>query len=205
MRHSARLLPGAFALLLSFGCTGGVSDGDEIVCGASGETTGAFRSMEGCTRYRGSIHVSDTDLIDLSSLKSLRAVDGYVSIFRNRKMTSLHGLENLETVGGLMSISIDDAVDNLDALSSLRSVGGDLTLFQLGVEAIRLPNLCTLGGSLVVELNASLETLSFGCLSEVVGDLDISGNAVLPEHEAWRIASERNVHGDVIIEDNLSR
>ena len=149
--------------------------------------------------------MSDTNLIDLSSLKSLRAVDGYVSIFRNRNMTSLHGLENLETVGGHMSISIDDAVDNLDALSNLRSVGGDLTLFQLGVEAIRLPNLCTLGGSLVVGLNASLETLSLGCLSEVVGDLDISGNAVLPEHEAWRLASELNVHGDVIIEDNLAR
>ena len=186
-------------------CTGGGADADEVVCGAPEDLQGTFDLMEGCTRFRGSIHVSDSDQMDLSGLDSLRAIDGYVSIFRNRNMTSLHGLENLETVGKFMSISLDDSLEDLDALSNLRSVGGDLTLRLLGIRAARLPSLCTVEGTLEVLSNPTLESLDFGCLSEVGGDLDISANELLPEHEAWRIAAELDVAGEITIEDNLSR
>lgn len=193
------------AASLATGCTGGESDVDEVVCGAPNDLQGTFDLMEGCTRFRGSIHVSDSDLVDMSGLDSLRAVDGYVSIFRNRNMTSLHGLENLETVGEFMSISIDDAVEDLDALTNLRSVGGDLTLSNLGVRVINLPSLCTIEGTLGVLSNPTLESLDFDCLRQVGGDLDISRNDLLSEHEAWRIAARLDVHGEITIYDNLSR
>jgi len=159
LRHSASVIIIALAML---GCDGMDTDPtQDIVCGETDDylwNLYEIQSLEGCTRYRGSIHVSDTDLPHLESLPRLRAVDGSYTFFRNDSLQSLRGLENLQVVGDRFGLSNHAVLADLDALSNLRAVAGDF--YVIGNSSLHDD-----------DARALADQISIG------GEIDINGNA----------------------------
>jgi hypothetical protein len=160
-----RCLVPALVLLLAWPMLGcGALDREapqDVVCGEVGDylwNLNDIQGLDGCTRYRGSIHVSESGLTDLQSLPSLRAVDGSYTFFRNDSLLSLRGLEDLEVVGGEFKLSTHALLDDLSALSSFRSVGGDFVIhgnFSLhNMDAQALADQIAIGGSIDIDNNS---------------------------------------------------
>jgi hypothetical protein len=187
------------------GCGGGSSSDELVSCGNPDEQLRPprFDELAGCTHFRGSIHISDSQLTDLEPLSELVAIDGTLSLFRNPKLVSLHGLERFESVGAL-TIRISDELTDITALASLRDLGAELWLDDNPVleDLSGLDQLRSVGELRVLEMSrlGSLNGL-FG-ITSVRGDLFIIGNAVLPQADAERFVAGVEVEGIVEISGN---
>ena len=166
-----------------------VSPPDEIICGEPDQVLtltlpGAVEQVEGCTRFRGGIHLPDASRPDrLAPLHALRRLDGRFTIFRNHALEDLRDLANLESVGGMFSIRIDDSdglFTSVDGLSSLCEVG-----------------------SLQLDFNRWLQRLDgLSALEVVRGDVQITGNAELSSAEIDALLDRVRVEGAIEVADN---
>ncbi|MBL7906076.1 MAG: T9SS type A sorting domain-containing protein [Bacteroidales bacterium] len=135
----------------------------------------------GCTVILGSATIGGADIVNLSGLSELTAVNGTLSISYNPLLVSLQGLGMLDSVGNTLLIGTNTSLEGLSELHSLKYVGYD---FKIGNNPA-LTSVAT-GGQLdavYAELqiigNQSLTSLSgFDCLQSV-GLLTIRGNSML--------------------------
>jgi hypothetical protein len=65
-------------------------------------------------------------LRDLSGVRNLQRVDGFLRLDSLPNLPSLKGLENLRVVGGMMSMGGNPMLESLDGLAGLERVEGDL-------------------------------------------------------------------------------
>lgn len=95
---------------------------NEVICGAPEDHVRMPQpSMLGCTRFRGSIALSDTpDASTLDDLKTLERIDGSLSVFRPGT-TDFTALSNLRSVGD--ELSFGSIVKKVDGLENLNDVG----------------------------------------------------------------------------------
>lgn len=124
----SRLVCTVVFLATVVGCVDDFEPVEEVVCGEPADYLfglTSIQALEGCTRYRGSIHVSDTELVDLHTLPALTTVDGSFTFFRNDALINLGGLDSLRVVGGRFGLSAHEKLHDIEALSRLRVVGGD--------------------------------------------------------------------------------
>lgn len=179
--------------------------GAGMVCGSPDDLLPPHRleELEGCTEYRGHIHISDDSTIeDLRSLRGLRAV-GRLSLFRNPQLARASGLEDLETVETL-GFSMNDALVDLSALRRLSwakdelYVDGNGSLEELtGLEGVLMV------GSLHISSNARLRSLAgLAGLVRVDGDLTITGNPMLSEAEVLAFVARVSVGGTIDVSGN---
>jgi len=115
-------------------------------------------SYPGCTKIEGSATISGGDIVNLSGLNVLTAVEGTFSIGYNPVLTSLIGLEMLSEVGNTFIIGNNAVLESLSALESLTNIGYD---FKIGNN----PNLTSI--------------VTSGQLQQVYGSLEIHSNASL--------------------------
>lgn len=168
-------------------CGGRGADALAVVCGEAQDHArlpAQAAMLEGCTWWRGSVHVPDASSPDvLTPLGTVVRVDGTLTVFRNHVLSDLRGLERLQSVGGELSIRLDDTVDtfaSVDGLECLREVGG-----------------------LRLEFNPGLRSLAGLAALEVVhGDVHIEGNRSLPPAEIEALLERVRVEGDIVVADN---
>ena len=160
----------------------------------------------GCTRYVGSLHISDSGFRDLSVFSNLRAIDGSLTLFRNERLESLHGLEQLETVGERFSVAMSERLTDLSALSRLRRVGGSFAIHGTVAKDIRgLEVLRSVGGLSLVG-NTLLRTLDgFTLLEQVDGEVTIRGNTALHPATIDTFLGRLTIRGIVDVAGNASR
>ncbi len=159
-----------------------------------------------CTEITGDLTIAGDDIVDVSPLSNLTAVQGNVNFnsclalaslaglsnltavqgnvnFNNCiALPSLAGLSNLQTIGGELILGFNDVLTDLDGLSSLTSVGSFVRiLFNSSLLNVNgLSNLSAIGGDLVIGDNPSLTNLDGVCpviaAGGITGDISIGGN-----------------------------
>lgn len=102
-----------------------------------------------------------TDITDLSPLKHLKHIGGYLNILNNSELKTLEGLDNLETIGSFLNIYNNDRLTNLNGLQNLTKTGGFLWVIKNEkISSITgLQNVKTINGSLDISDNPSLISL----------------------------------------------
>jgi hypothetical protein len=192
--HTASLTIVAAAVCIAPACSRGAAGaGDvdaraDVECGVA-ETTTTLpyddgSALVGCARMLGSVHVPDAVSADvLVPLRSVRRIDGRLTLFRNHALPDLSDLARLEHVGGRFSIRLDDSdglFTSVDGVDALREVGE--------LELIGNPDLRTLRG--------------LGRLEAVHGDLSIVDNPSLPPAEIDALLDRLTVGGSVQVDGN---
>lgn len=116
----------------------------------------------GYVRINGYLNIggvaTNSNITDLSPLKSLKKVDEYIHISFVDKLTSLQGL-GLESIGGGFTIRQNNGLQNLKGLEKLKEVFG-LFLIEQNYDLLEissLDNLEILGNGLKIENNTSLK------------------------------------------------
>lgn len=191
---SARVLV-ALLPLSAFGCGASEPDGPGATDGSGGddETPCVYDSLtiervaqaeellsRGCDRVAGNLVVRGTDLVDLAPLRSIRTIDGSLTIEYNGKLQSLDGLDRLETVGASVSVSANPQLQPLLDLPALRTIGRDLLVHE----------------------NAGITRLGFRSLERVERHLRFWNNWKLPGCEVDRLAERIEVGGGVTNDGN---
>ncbi|MEM6430070.1 MAG: hypothetical protein AAF708_12585, partial [Deinococcota bacterium] len=136
----------------------------------------------------GSITTGGNDVLSsIDSLANLATIGGDFYFRLNNSLPSL-SLPSLTSVGGNINIARNSSITSI-AFDSLVSVGGNIIIGDgntpfVGVNAatsIDFGNLTSLGDSLNIEVNLSLESVDFGMLSTIPGGLIIAGNDLLTQ------------------------
>jgi hypothetical protein len=180
---------------------------DALVCGTVDDyatTSESIALLEGCEKYLGSVVILDSaETSDLSSLASLRVLEGALAGNGLDDPYTISGIEQLEWVG---SFSFSDGLSSVSTLESLSGVEEGVQF--LGVNNIAdfegFNNLLTIGGGLAITGNASLTTLTGLSSLEWIGDdLYIEGNPELTNLQG--LSSLQRVEGDVriVLNDKL--
>lgn len=147
-------------------------------------------AAKGYTEINGSLTIgamTETDITNLQSLKSLTKVSDELIIRRNVNLASLDGLHNIVTVGSKLLIYGNAMLQNLDGLNGLTSVGSlqpdenrrgiSIDMNQALENVDGLANAVLVEGNLVVKENASLVNLNgFNNISGTIVGLVISDN-----------------------------
>ena len=120
---------------------------------------------------------SQSDIIDLTPLRNIAHITGFLIIQHNRQLVNLNNLNNLQTIGGYFSVSNND---------TLTTLGNSPNLISIGVRNnVYIPSLDSNSNnvSIVVESNRGLsdchkltEFLSGGTHA-VSGQIYINNNA----------------------------
>lgn len=193
----------------------------------------------GCTKVRGYLEVrpspgsnyTNDEITNLSGLRHLREVGGFMQISNNRALRNVDELINLESVYTSIALINNENLENIDGLANLRSSYG-LTLSNNtnlqnidGIRNLRGPKNIYVGGSdlitdlrglagitsifqeLTITYNASLETLSgLENLTEVGQRIRINQNPSLTDCRAIGslpvLAQDIPVTTEVVIGDN---
>ncbi len=135
----------------------------------------------GCTVILGSATISGADIVNLSGLSVLTAVNGTLSISYNPLLISLSGLGMLDSIGNTFLIGNNASLEGLSELQSLKYVGYD---FKIGnnpslTSIVTSDRLQSIYAELQIIGNQSLSSLSgFDCLQSV-GLLTIRSNSML--------------------------
>ncbi len=158
-------------------------------------------SYPGCTIIEGSATISGGDIVNLSGLNVLTAVEGTFSISYNPVLINLTGLEMLGEVGNSFIIGNNGDLQSLSALESLTNIGYD---FKIGNNP-NLTSIVTSGqlqqvyGFLEIHSNTSLSSLAgFESLLSV-GALSIISNPLLSN-----IDGLENIDGSSMISLEIS-
>jgi hypothetical protein len=128
-----------------------------------------------------------TPFTDLSALRSLRSVGGWLNLINNDQLTDFSGLENLESVGMGINIADNANLESLDGLESMRTIGGSLQIAGLYEDA----------NPALVDVTAL-----YG-LESVAEDVIITGNTALTDAAAQALVDEiESIGGTVTISGN---
>lgn len=174
-----------YNIIINRSFAGGTLAGLENIerCGgiSIGTTTSAvaFPALSGLSIDMPRLKSAGDIVLNSSSIKSLafEKLESVTSLFVASNSLVMLKLPLLkETVSGLglsnTSASINSVLSEI-SLPALEKVGGKLALeFFSGVNAVKLPKLCSVGGNIEVALNAgALEELSFPELETVNGSV----------------------------------
>ena len=84
-------------------------------------------ALEGVEQVRGSLIIGnfDSDRVDMSTLASLRCVEGDMAVYAIENLESLDVFFNLRRVKYDLAIGYNDQLENIDALKNLKKLGGN--------------------------------------------------------------------------------
>ncbi|WP_437522397.1 hypothetical protein WME79_31525 [Sorangium sp. So ce726] len=155
-------------------------DAEAVVCGQPDDLVlGPYTSVAGCTRFRGSIHLSDTMPGALEPLSSLVHIDGSLTLFRNHT-DDFTALRNLRRVGANFQMHLLEGpgLDGFDALAEVGEINlvsaGELTGFDW------LPALTSVRESAFAVRGPPLSTEA---LESFLSRLDIGGETAVMTNE----------------------
>lgn len=162
-----------------------------------------IHGLRNVTLVEGNLTIrANVALEDVEGLKGLLNVTGDLVIKKNGNLKTINGLQNLEEVGRDLAISDNFQGDrrimsfnekgssfavarppvmNDAALKYLKKVGGDLMLSDVELETTKgkyMPNLESIGGSLMLERNAFVDSTIMRKLELVLGSLRMIENKV---------------------------
>jgi len=152
--------------------------------------------------------INGNDIVDLSPLNNLTAIQGNLSLTNCANLTSLSGLENITTISGELRI------DNLDALPSLTGLDGTaikdidgqllITNNPLLVDITALSGLQTVNGNFSIIRNNLLPNVAgIGQIQKIDGNLNIQSNSALTDCAATCTLFPANVvEGSISISNN---
>ncbi|WP_437973438.1 hypothetical protein WMF11_31825 [Sorangium sp. So ce295] len=151
-------------------------DAEAMVCGQPGDLAiEPYTGLAGCTRFRGSIHLSDVTPGVLEPLSSLIHIDGSLTLFRNHT-DDFTALRNLRRVGANFQMHLLEG-PGLEGFGALAEVGelrlvssGQLTSFDW------LPALTSVRESALAVRGAPL---SMEALESFLSRLDIGGETAV--------------------------
>lgn len=151
-------------------------DAEAVVCGEPNDLVIApFTGLVGCTRFRGSIHLSDATHGSLEALSSLVHIDGSLTLFRNHTddFTALH---NLRRVGAKFQLHrlATPSLAGFDALAEV----GELNL-QTSGELSSLDWLPALARVRESALLVRESRLSSAAVESFLSRLDVGGETVV--------------------------
>jgi hypothetical protein len=131
------------------------------------------------------------NLTNIDGLSSLTESFGWVRIDGNPSLVSTAGLGNLQIAHDWLSIAANPNLQVL-GLTSLEVAAGNFRVYFTGLPAIDpMPNLTTVGGSLLILENANLGDVSgFSNLQTIGGDLDVRLNPSLANVDGFESLSE---------------
>ncbi len=115
-----------FALLLSFCFQNTAAQSclpDGITFSRQSQVDSFPILFPGCITIEGEVVISGEDIINLSGLSEVIAMESNLLINGNTSLTSLAGLENLSSVGDGLVILDNDRLASLSGFDNLRSVG----------------------------------------------------------------------------------
>ncbi|WP_438032082.1 hypothetical protein [Sorangium sp. So ce204] len=151
-------------------------DAEAVVCGQPSDLAIVpYTSVAGCTRFRGSIHLSDVTPGALEPLSSIVHIDGSLTLFRNHT-DDFTALRNLRRVGANFQMHLLEG-PGLDGFDALAEVGelrllspGELTGFDW------LPALTSVRESALAVRGAPL---SMEAVESLLSRLDIGGETAV--------------------------
>ncbi|WP_437957280.1 hypothetical protein WME76_39110 [Sorangium sp. So ce119] len=155
-------------------------DAEAVVCGQPSDLViGPYTSVAGCTRFRGSIHLSDTTAGALEPLSSLVHIDGSLTLFRNHT-DDFTALRNLRRVGANFQMHLlqGPGLDGFDALAEV----GELRLLSAG-ELTSLDWLPALTRVRESALAMTEPPLSMEDIESFLSRLDIGGETAVMTRE----------------------
>lgn len=88
----------------------------------------ALDGLDGLLAIGGDLEVSDNDLLDRVSLRSLRTIGGSLDLHGLGALRTTSDLESLESVGGSVAITGNDLLQDVHALARITEVRGGLDL-----------------------------------------------------------------------------
>lgn len=132
-----------------------------------------FEDCNFCTSFEGGIIIQGNDISNLDGFENLISVDGFLvigGVYGNPLLTNINGLSNLDSISSSLYIinnpslsSFPGIVENSNAmdLSSLTSIGGSLVISynQTLENLIGIESLESIGGDLVINNNDSLSSI----------------------------------------------
>ncbi|NQU34495.1 MAG: T9SS type A sorting domain-containing protein [Bacteroidetes bacterium] len=137
------------------------------------------------TVVHGSLYIGDNfsggnDLLtDVSSLKEVTSINGYLWVEDNASLTNLYGLHNLQNIGEGICIKQNAALSEISSLENVTTIGAGIWVYQ----------------------NPSLSSLSgFIGITSIPGRLDIQDNASLQDLSGLDNVSY--VDSDIVIVNN---
>lgn len=145
--------------------------------------------------------VANSDINDLSSLRTIKKVQGYFTVFFCDELTNLDGLE-LEYIGKSLRIKNNRKLRNISGLGSLKEVLGDLDIIQntLLTNIEGLNNLEIIGAVLRIQNNVALTQVKG--FERLISTNYILINANWPLNEISGFNSLQEIDGDLSVKDN---
>lgn len=120
-------------------------------------------------------------LISLDGLSSLTSIGSVLRIRRNPLLTNLDSLVGLTSLGSELRIDDNSSLRDIDGLSGLSSIPALVTVFGNDVLSSLqgLSNVTTIGGNLVISLNALTSLAGLDNLTAIDGSLFLRDNPTL--------------------------
>lgn len=118
-----------------------------------------------CSTIQGNVVIGvpygTSDVYDLSGLKQIQKINGYLNILNNPRLISLSGLNSLKVVGDYVNIFHNESLQEIHDLKNLQETGGSFwILYNQRLSSIHgLQSLTNIGGSLDISHNPSLNEL----------------------------------------------
>ncbi|MEC7264303.1 MAG: hypothetical protein VXW38_11225 [Bacteroidota bacterium] len=135
------------------------------------------------TTVTGDLQINiNSALSSINIFGNLTAVEGDVSISSNN-FPDLSFLSGLTSVGGNVYIANSSAFTSLTGVENINQINGNLTMDSLSITTTTdFSSLVTLGGNLSVGNNSSLQSIGFGNITYVNGDIQISNNISITDY-----------------------
>ena len=151
----------------------------------------------------GGIYIQSLGITDLSFLRNVRYIGGYLIIRDNTLLESLSGLDSLTSIGARLEIDNNDALISLSGLNSVTAIGESVDVRNNAalLSLSGLDSVTSIGDFLLVFSNDDLVTLNgLDGVVSVGGNLHIYSNGALASLDA--LSSVGSVGGEVYVRDN---
>ena len=151
-------------------------------------------ASEGYIEIKGNVDFGDpntsenTNITDLSGLRSIKSIDGYLSIKRNPELISLDGLENISLISGNLDITNNKGLININGLTGLTQLDEAVYLrdnYSL-IDLNGLKNISSIQKDLVILNNYALIDLK-----GLINLTFIGGDLAIRVFSNWRKALHR--------------
>lgn len=147
------------------------------------------------------LHISNTNLKNLTGLDNLAEVGTNVTIFYNDLLNSLNGLSSLNTIGNHLNLSNNKVLLNLSGLSNNITIGGDFQVStNRNLQTLALNGNYTVAKDIYILSNTRLTSISDFNSIDNINSLSITGNDRLISING--LNGLKTINGDFKIIDN---
>ncbi len=152
-----------------------------------------------CESITGNVWIAGSEMTSLAGLETIPSIGGALRIF-DTSLTDLSGLSGLTHVEGNLDVETNPRLREA-ALGGLSQVGGLTVSGNSALERLEFSSLTDVGGTLIVDTNASLQSLEgLGSLARIGGNLMVQSNGGLSALSG--LGALETIAGDLLVRDN---